>query len=288
MRPGIASAILNISRSQVVDLDRYSGTYGIRINAAGEKLEHYVKDAIAGSFGLVGVERLEAFRRNFSYEGNQNNPPDIICRSGDAFEVKKVEGDASVLALNSSFPKDRLHRDDPRITQDCRESDGGTWNEKDLFYAVGRVMRGGNGSARVSKLMFVDGRCYAAKREVYNRLEQRLGGRIKKVISAQWEAGETTELGRVKRVDPLGITELRIRGMWQIVSPFKVFEEVITFRNEASFKAAAILRAVKYDSLSPQDKEIIESSGVGIRRLTIRNPNNPATGIEAVSMECEW
>ena len=27
---------------------------------------------------------------------------------------------------------------------------------------------------------------------------------------------ETKELGRVNQVDPLGITNLRIRGMWQI------------------------------------------------------------------------
>ena len=35
---------------------------------------------------------------------------------------------------------------------------------------------------------------------------------------------ETKELGRVNQVDPLGITNLRIRGMWQIENPRKVFK----------------------------------------------------------------
>ena len=40
------------------------------------------------------------------------------------------------------------------------------------------------------------------------------------------EFSETNELGRVNKVDPLGITYLRIRGMWGIENPIKVFNYV--------------------------------------------------------------
>lgn len=34
---------------------------------------------------------------------------------------------------------------------------------------------------------------------------------------------DTRELGKLNKVDPLGITYLRIRGMWGIENPFQVF-----------------------------------------------------------------
>ena len=64
--------------------------------------------------------RLQAYNDVFSYTGNQNNPPDIILKNGDAIEVKKVQGNANALALNSSYPKAKLYSDSTMITSNCR------------------------------------------------------------------------------------------------------------------------------------------------------------------------
>ena len=63
------------------------------------------------------MDQLAHSRGIFSYFGNQNNGPDVIITNGDAFEIKKIQNLKASLALNNSSPKDRLYRDDQRITQ---------------------------------------------------------------------------------------------------------------------------------------------------------------------------
>ena len=60
------------------------------------------------------------------------------------------------------------------------------------------------------------------------------------------EKGETVELGKVRKVDPLGITELRIRGMWSIENPLSVFEDLCTIEDESKFHLFALIRKEKY------------------------------------------
>ena len=59
-------------------------------------------------------------------------------------------------------------------------------------------------------------------------------------MSSGLEAGETDELGRINKVDPLGITSLRVRGMWQIKNPSKVFSGVAALDPEMQFQAFAM------------------------------------------------
>ena len=103
----LLKAIKSIVDNPIIKVkDFYSGRN--RANSVGEALENYVKDIFANSFELPEVERLEKFKEVFSYLGNQNNPPDIILRNGDAIETKKVQSPTSALALNSSYPKAKL------------------------------------------------------------------------------------------------------------------------------------------------------------------------------------
>ncbi|MDE4955475.1 NgoPII family restriction endonuclease, partial [Francisella tularensis] len=64
------------------------------------------------------------------------------------------------------------------------------------------------------------GSIYAAKQETYERIRNTLSDGIKEVPDVVFS--ETQELGRVNKVDPLGITHLRISGLGQIVDPSKV------------------------------------------------------------------
>ena len=87
----ILIAIKNLIKNPVIGLSAgYSGKN--RANAVGNALEAYIKDLFADTL-LCDDEysKLHAYNEVFSYTGNQNNPPDIILRNGDAIEVKKVQ-----------------------------------------------------------------------------------------------------------------------------------------------------------------------------------------------------
>lgn len=104
----IVDAIVNLVENPMTAIvEHYSGRN--RANQAGDALEEYVKDLFADSFNLTEQERLECLSKAFSYLGNNSNPPDGILRNGDAIEVKKIENNNSTLALNSSYPKSKLH-----------------------------------------------------------------------------------------------------------------------------------------------------------------------------------
>ncbi len=191
----------------------YSGKN--RANSMGDALECYVRDLFAGSVNNNTADALSAHQQVFAYLGNQNNPPDMILKGGDAIEVKKIENLTSGLALNSSYPKDLLYSTSPMLTAACKQSDGGNWQSKDIVYVVGvahdNVLQG---------LWFVYGDCYAADQSVYEKLKTNIATGISHSPNVQLAI--TNELARVNKVDPLGITYLRVRGMWGIDNPISV------------------------------------------------------------------
>ena len=198
----ILTAIKNIATSPIGELRSYY-TSRNRANSMGDALEEYIKDVFANTLTETDeAERLERLGQVFSYQGNQNNPPDMIIHGGDAIEVKKIESAGSSLALNSSYPKAKLFSDNPKITAACRDCEN--WAEKDIIYAVGVV----NGSY-LKKPSLVYGVDYAASEEIYKRVESVISLGLNTITDV--ELAETTELGRVNRVDPLGITYLRVR-----------------------------------------------------------------------------
>ena len=278
MTNNILRAILNIVEFGENDLKSYASTYLNRINAVGEQLEFYIKDAIASSFKLPQAQKQLAYSKVFSYLGNQNNPPDMVIKNSDAFEIKKIESAFASLALNSSPPKDKLRSEDIRITDSCRKCESLAWKEKDLFYVVGNAKGG-----VVKSLFFIQGTCYAADHKVYDKVHEPIKKEIDKILdSLDLEKGETVELGKVRKVDPLGITELRIRGMWSIENPLSVFEELCPIKDENKFSLFALIRKDKYLSFSKEDiKELESNKKIFVKEVKICDPNNPAKLVEA-------
>lgn len=241
-----------------------------RANNMGEALEHFIKDSFANSYGCDESEAMKAHSEVFAYLGNQNNPPDMILKQGDAIEVKKIETNTKTIALNSSYPKAKLYRDSPMLTRECKNCDGGEWEEKDLIYAVGVVKNN-----EIKQLCFVYGEDYAASREIYDRIRTKIKNGIGEISDVEFE--ETNELGRVNRVDPLGITYLRIRGMWHIENPCRVFRYVYTFDTTKTFNFLAIIGVDKYESFAKSDRNLIENEpGIHREYAEIKDPNNPA------------
>lgn len=286
MPHNILTAISNIAKFRNNDLKDYSSTYLIRINAVGEALEFYLKDAFCDAFSLSKLEKEAKHRENFCWLGNQNFPPDVIVRGGDAFEIKKIESiRPSTIALNSSHPKDKLYCDDSRITEACKKCDGGTWTTKDLFYVIGCSING-----KIRYLFFVQGTCYSAQRDVYQRIEKRIKQGVEDCIRLNGIEGgnETVELGRINRVDPLGITNLRIRGMWMIENPIRVFDYVYRFNTLENFSLIALMTEEKFSSYPREDIQAINGNGLKSQAVKIKNPNNPAELIDARLITLGW
>jgi len=285
----ILSAMDNIANFKNNSLKDYSTKYLIRINAIGDQLEYYVKDAIANCFRIKIDEKDAVYSKCFSWLGNQNNPPDAIIREGDAFEVKKVSpsrlthGLKGTLALNSSPPKNMLYKSDPRVIKKCKNCE--EWTKKDIYYTVGYVIK-----KTLKHLIFVQGLCYAADKEIYENVHVPLKKEIDNIISQKGlESSDTVELGKVKKVDPLGITELRIRGMWSIQSPMYVFQNVYTYDPSKDFCAVAIMKKDKYESYPKVDREKVEKNKlISVNNAKIKDPNNPAKLLEVKVIVVEY
>jgi hypothetical protein len=268
----ILQAIINLKKRDNFDLSKIVSNYKNRANNMGEALEYFIKDSFCNSYDKKPSEKTIIYSQNFSYLGNQNNPPDVIIKNGDAIEIKKIDGvKISDLALNSSYPKSKLYSDSPMITTECKKCE--EWTEKDIIYIVGNIEEN-----NLKVLSLVYGDCYAANKEIYERISEKVKSGLKEM---NLEFSETKELGRINRVDPLGITNLRIRGMWSIQNPLKVYSDFAKI-NGNKFELFAIMKKSKYESFPSEDKKTIENTkGITISDIKIKNPDNPAKLLDA-------
>jgi len=266
----IIDAIINIVKNPILELREYSISHN-RANSMGEALEEYIKDIFSGTlFENDKNKRLEIISEVFSYLGNTNNPPDSILRGGDAIEVKKIENKSSSLALNSSYPKAKLYSNSSMITDACRNCE--EWEEKDIIYAIGTCEKN-----KLTSLIFVYGEDYAAENKIYENVKNKIKLGIETINGLEFS--ETNEIGRVNRVDPLGITYFRIRGMWGIENPIKVFDYIYERDNTKQFNFMALINDDKYNSFfNREELENLEKENkyLEIRNVKIKNPNNPA------------
>lgn len=270
----ILEAIYNISQLDSLIIDDV--TVGSnRLISVGEGLETFVKNALANTLKITDKsERIKKYQEVFSYQGSSRTPPDLMIRNGDAFEVKKVEALTTDLQLNSSHPKSKLFSSSKMINKHCRDCED--WKEKDFIYTIGHLPKG---TKTLSSLWFVDGSVYAADEKVYLNLKNSLTESIEATPNIDFSP--TNEIGRVNNVDPLKITNLRIRGMWLLQAPYKVFDYVHGYNKDRKFQCFCILPSSKYDSFPNESKSKIESSDIiTITKIEILNPNNPSKMID--------
>lgn len=260
-------------------LDYYRSKSQNRINAVGDALEEYIKDIFANTINETNLDqKTNKYNQVFSWQGSQNNPPDLIVRNGDAVEVKKIGTIRSQIALNSSFPKAKLFAIDPMISVDCRKCED--WTEKDLVYAIGVTK-----DKKLNILWLIYGDCYAASQDYYARIKNTIATGISAIEDVDFS--QTKELGRVNQVDPLEITYLRIRGMWGIKNPLDVYNYLNLYDSNATFQIIAIMKETKYLSFPAVSRNILESCANSNRELSInlkniKSPDNPEQVIPAI------
>lgn len=268
----IINAIYNLVNNPVCELVSYYQGRN-RANNVGDALEEYIKDLFANTFDMAEADRLNRLSEVFSYLGNNSNPPDAMLRGGDAIEVKKIESNGSSLALNSSYPKHTLKRSSTMISTACRNAED--WTEKDMIYAVGVV----NGRS-LKHLAMVYGLDYCASDECYGRIKSTIKAGVEAIPGVEF--AETNELGRINKVDPLGVTYMRVRGMWGIENPWSVFSYVYTRDMSKKFNFMCIINDAKWAAFD--NTELLTSldvEGFSIRNVRIKNPDNPANLIPA-------
>lgn len=274
----IISAIINLVENPKIELIRKGSSHN-RANNMGEALEEYIKDLFANTVEIEDEQvRNAAMAATFSYLGNQNNPPDSMLHGGDAIEVKKIESKGASLALNSSYPKHKIYADSPMLNKACKEAEN--WTVKDIIYAVGVL----NKSAQtLDSLAFVYGEDYCASKEIYESIILPIKSTITDA-TAHLERIESNELAHINKVDPLGITYLRIRNMWGIDNPFTVFKYVYTRDPNKKFNFMCIINTDKFNSFD-NTSDLYDLSNrntnLSIQDIRIKNPDNPAQLREA-------
>lgn len=268
----IVDAIIEVVKSPKYELEAYSISHN-RANQMGAALEDYIKDIFAGTVDETDLNvRNRLISETFCYLGNPNNPPDSMLKNGgDAIEVKKIEAPNAALALNSSYPKAKLYSDSKMISSACKNCE--EWSVRDMIYAVGVL-----NNDKLKSLALVYGIDYCAAEETYARIKSAIKTGVESIPNVEF--AETNELGRVNRVDPLGITYLRVRGMWHIENPFTVFRYIYQRDNNKDFNLMAIINTDKVEKLDnfSQLETLVEShEGLNITDAQIKDPNNPAT-----------
>lgn len=246
-----------------------------RVNQMGAVLEDYVKNAFAGCLGQDTRSIKQARSRTFSYLGNSKNPPDAMLINGDAIEIKKIKTlGISQLQLNSSYPKNKLRSDNPKICNACRTCE--EWDQKDMLYVVGQVKE-----RELQNIFFVYGDLFCDSYEIYENVENVIKDGLE--LLDEVELAETDELGRINKVNHLGISDLRVRGMWLIKTPFQHFEYLTDGILNYTFKLVALIPEDKYYNFENIDdfEKFCKENGVSISDEEIEDPQNPANFINS-------
>lgn len=268
----IIDAIVTLVNNPVTKITEYYNGSN-RANNAGDALEEYTKDLFSNTFALNEKERLEQISLIFSYLGNNSNPPDAMLWNGDAIEVKKIETDNATLALNSSYPKQKLFRESKMINKGCKEAENGQWTEKDMIYAVGVVDKNNN----LKHFCMVYGLDYCADDEIYSKIKTTIKDGVESIPGVSFT--ESKELGHINKVDPLGITYMRVRGMWGIENPWKVFNYIYKRDFTKNFTFMCIINETKWSTFENKNQLLSLVGKIKDLEITdtkVKNPDNPA------------
>jgi hypothetical protein len=287
MSPNILVAIKNISDFKTNNMHEYFKDYATsQITTVRQQIENYVKDAISGSFKSVKDKKsTDRYSETFSYIGNKNKPPDMIMKGGDAVIIKTIKTYKGSLTINNSPPKDRIMWNDPWIIKSCQTIDGGQWNSKDIFYAIGWTEK-----RKLKYLNFLHGSCFIPEEKFFNKKIQGLKKNIYNYLESEGlEAKSAIGLGKVDNIDPLGIINLRIKGVWRIKNPLVIFSDIFNYDRKQEFTSIALMLKNKFDSFPKKDvNAIVNDNQIEIKDVKIKNPNNFQRKIDAKLIITSW
>lgn len=275
----VLDSIMNIIQSGVFSIDEYTKKFhdDNRMNNMGRAFEEFVKDSFTDTINESDKNtRITKQSQIFDYTGNNSNPPDAMLKGGndgDAIEIKKIESLTSSLSLNSSFPNHKLYKNSNMISRHCKNIDN--WDVRDILYVIGCTNKK---TSDIKYIFMIYGMDYAADNNLYIELKRRLKDEINS--SDQFDFQETNELGRLNAVDPLGITYLRMRGMWGIENPLNLFNKDYSLDKVKENRSTIIfvINNEKWKTFSNTKKFqdfVNQNDCLSLSDIIIQNPNNP-------------
>ena len=267
----ILEALINIVENKDYEIKEYTKG-GNRAQNMGEALEEYIFDAFSNSFKIEdNEERRTKHQEVFSFLGSKNKIPDAILKNGDALEVKKATSESSI-QLNSSYPKHTLKATDTRIKASALTCEEVKWEEKEMLYCFGYIPSGGK---HLKSIWFVYGRILCDLQEVYEEIIDNIKSNLDDDYSGN-------ELGGATGVDSLKITTLRVRGMWVIKHPQKVFSKLVKDWGNKDFEVKALIPKIIFDNFPKNSKDRLIESVLNFEEIELPDPTNRAKTLECV------
>ncbi len=271
--------ILDRNSSILTPIFRSNGT----VNTAGDSLEFFVKDMFCTGASQYHhePEKMRVYRNYLSWTGNSTNFPDFIVKGGVGVEPKKLNNlSYSTLALNSSYPKDYIYPDSQNLPREINEED---WERKEVIYVAGNL---NTQNDKLLTLWFAYGNTMVADRSIYLNLINEIREAVE---STNATLIASKELARAKGIDPLNLSNLRVRGMYELEHPHSVFSEYIT-RNDIPLDATKIFLVMLVDDYNeieekPDFSTHFSSGHLKQTEIQIPNPNNPSENLEAILFE---
>lgn len=251
--------------------------------AMGSELESYTKDIFTDAYMDNDInKKLKKYNEKLSYLGGSKNPPDFIIKKGAAIEVKKVES-YSELQLNSSYPKKVLKSTSDKITNECKKSEP-EWNQKDMVYVIGNQEKN---TKLVQSIWLIDAKCYIADEEKYSKLFDIVKDKIKGI--EDFKETKTKELARIGGIDTLDITKLRVRPMWTLEHPNKVFKSHIENDDTEKFRSYALIYKNTFNSYPEADheelKKLIADNKITCIDIKVKDPDNSKKELDAILLK---
>ena len=162
------------------------------------------------------------------------------------------------------------------ISDACKNAE--EWTEKDILYVVGSI---GKNTNMLNHLCMVYGTEYCASENCYKRIREIIKEGVESTPGIEF--AESKELGHINKVDPLGITYMRVRGMWGIENPWKVFSYIYQRDFSNRFNFMSIISNTKWNTLDNRNA-LIELANcfetLNITDKQVNNPDNPAQQID--------
>ncbi|MCJ0916139.1 NgoPII family restriction endonuclease [Mammaliicoccus sciuri] len=273
--------ILDRNSSLLTPIFRSNGT----VNAAGDSLEYFVKDMFCTGASQYQYEheKQKVYEKYLTWQGDSKHFPDFIVRDGVGVEPKKVnDNSGSTLSLNSSYPKDYIYPDSQNLPKESliKESN---WQKKEVIYVVGNLNTKNN---KLISIWMVYGNTFIPNRDVYHELINEIRESISKTNAT---LKKSKELARAIGVDPLGNSNLRVRGMYELRHPSNVFGQYIDVNSFPKDSTRIYLVILKKDLDKLENNEIQEelskyySTGRLIKKeMNIPDPNNVSDKLSAV------
>ncbi|PRS11593.1 restriction endonuclease [Bacillus pumilus] len=253
------------------------------VNAAGDSLEYFVKDMFCTGASQYQYEheKMRKYNEYLSWTGNSSNFPDFIVKGGVGVEPKKLNNQSyTSLALNSSYPKDYIYPNSQNLPKVIDEDE---WDKKDVIYVAGNLNTANN---KLLSIWFAYGNTMVANRSIYLNLIDEIREAI---ASTNATLMESKELARAKGIDLLKLSNLRVRGMYELEHPHKVFSKYIS-RDDIPIGASKIfLIMLVEDYIAIEEKPdlsiYLASGKLKKTEINIPNPNNPNESLKAILFE---